>query len=375
MKKRTGKNKNMRVLKSTFKIFIMVLAVITLQSCEGSNDEPDIPVSKGDVTINALSFTANTLYTMSTKDGVLKTYEFSTETPSEKLNAIIAYNGQAWCWNNNTQSLLRFQDGVVVETKKIQFLDMSRSSYYSPRVINGKCYFIGNDENNILVYDSNGSLSLVNIPNNDGYFKNDTVHSYYYRWALDIDFNIYTCGHVNNNPLWILLKNEQKLADIPFVTVYSNGLIDGEYYALGSSTNGTGAYWYSGIIVEDNNFSMITCAASLNGNLCLGGYKIDEKGVRRAVLKIGNVYLDLTSETGLYRLDNASGENVLIYPPSSVEQIVVVNNEVYSKVTRSLYRPMKGKELIPYADAIFRNGNKIVDFNDKIITGFVVTSN
>ena len=93
------------------------------------------------------------------------------------------------------------------------------------------------------------------------------------------------------------------------------------------------------------------------------------------MLKIGNVYLDLTDETGLYRLDGASGENVLIYPPSSVEQIIVVNNEVFSKVTRSLYNPMNGNELVPYADAIFRNGNKIVDFNNKKIRGFVVTSN
>ncbi len=364
----------MRILDATFKISIMVLAIIAVQSCKDSNDEPGVPGSNGDVTVNALSFTANTLYTMSTKDGMLKTYEFSTENPSEKLDGIIAYNGQAWCWNNNTQSMLRFQDGVVVETKKIQFLDMARCSDYSPGVINGKCYFFGNGGDNLLVYDSNGALSLVNIPNNDGYFKNDTVHSYYYRWALDIDFNIYTCGHVNNNPLWALFKNEQKLAEIPFVTVYSNGLIDGEYYALGSSANGVGAYWHSGTIVEDNNFTMITCAASLNGNLCLGGYKTDEENVRRAVLKIGNVYLDLTDETGLYRLDGASGENVLIYPPSSVEQIIVVNNEVFSKVTRSLYNPMNGNELVPYADAIFRNGNKIVDFNNKRIKSFVVTS-
>ena len=373
MKTRTTNNIIMKRLKSTFKIFIMVFAIITMQSCEDSN-EPDNPISKKDVTINALSSTANTLYTISTKDGMMKTYEFSTEVPSEKMDAIIAFKGQAWCWNNNTQSLLRLQDGVVVETKKIQFLDMSRCSHYSPRVIDGKCYFIGNDEDNILVYDSNGSLRLVNKPNNEGYFKNDTVHTYYYRWNIDNDFNVYTCGHVNNNSLWTLLKNNQIMAEIPFVTIYSNGLIDDEYYALGASPNGIGAYWHSGTIVEDNNFSMITCAASLNGKLCLGGYKTDEENVRRAVLKIGNVYHNLTDETGLYRLDSASGENVLIYPPSSVEQIIVANNEVYSKVTRSLYNPWD-KKLIPYADAIFRNGNKIVDFNDKRIKSFVVTSN
>ena len=83
----------MRILDATFKISIMVLAIIAVQSCKDSNDEPGVPESNGDVTVNALSFTANTLYTMSTKDGMLKTYEFSTENPSEKLDGIIAYNG------------------------------------------------------------------------------------------------------------------------------------------------------------------------------------------------------------------------------------------------------------------------------------------
>ena len=361
------------------RLFLLFALSLVLFSCEENGDEPWNPNTK-DVTILARCIDSNnTVFVMSTKDGVIADMVVNTEG---SIGGIYNYNGQPWVWikNGNRYQMCRFDHGNLADSKDVSFLDDYTGGKWwgwAPRVFDSNILFGGiNEEDKVfMIFDSNGSptqypLSNINLDDyktENGSFSRSTFY------AID-GYSNFFCANLINNEKLIVEKNGQKLWEDNCSSLSRIEVVGQDLYVLGSY-NGKGAYWVNGRRVVDDKLSAISSVCSLNGTLCLGGYTTDEHKVQRATMKVGDRYYDLTDELDWYGYrDPSTGEGLGKH--SCVVKMIVENNEIFAQVTKynqvSPYLAGDGVYVMPHSDAIFRNDRKVMDMGDKRISSFAV---
>ena len=363
------------------KLILLFALTLALCSCQENGDEPWNTSAK-DVTIIALCtdyFNANTIFTMSTADGQIKSTKIVES--NDNFRQVFYYNGQVWIWSksNDGYNMLRYDNGSINERKHISFLDnyLGDDWFIMFKPFSSNYYFncLNNTEKKNIVFDMNGISKQYTLINPEDYKEEDGSFSLRSFYEVDESGNYYYVYHINGEGPWYVEKNGQNLYEATGLIVEQICMVDHNLYLLGTTTNGQGAYWVNGKIVVDNYLSSINSACALNGKLCLGGYVIDEHNVRKAAMMVGNKYYDLTAELdwdGYVDQETGQGKNNY----SSVVNMIVENNEIYSVVSK--FNPVNtfvaGGEgyLKEYGNAIFKNEHKIMDFGDKSITSFVV---
>ena len=100
------------------KLILLFALTLALCSCQENGDEPWNPSAK-DVTIIALCtdyFNANTIFTMSTADGQIKSTKIVES--NDNFRQVFYYNGQVWIWSksNDGYNMLRYDNGSINET-------------------------------------------------------------------------------------------------------------------------------------------------------------------------------------------------------------------------------------------------------------------
>ena len=361
------------------KLLLLFVVSLVLFSCNEKNDEPLPPTTK-DVTIVALT-RGNTLYSMSTSDGQVKTT--TIDSSYGDLNDLFMHNGDMMLFSKASDGfrMMKFDGNSIVDSRVIDWLNDYIGGYWWVSVSNTNNsynYVCSNySEEKYVIIDENGNSKEFS------YKLNGDITSYMFRYDMSmVDGNgnfyyaYYYSRELNPSGYWIVEKNGQKLYQVNGkITPLRMCIAGNDVYLLGYNSEGKGAYAVNSNVIVDEGFSTITCASVLNGQLCLGGFKTDEYNVDKATMKIGGKYYDLTDELGWYEhKDTATGAGN--NHSSNVERFLVENNEIFALVRKfNQVNPLitGGDDyFLDSGDAIFRNTHKVMDLGDKLIRSFVV---
>lgn len=364
------------IMKSKF--FLLFALSLVLISCE-KNDEPLSPLSNN-VKIVALS--GNTIHSINTADSQLKTT--TIDDSYGVLKDLFLHNGEIMLFSKARDGyrMMKYDGNNITDNNIVTLLNdyladlwlvsipyPNNSYYYLCRHISEQKY--------VIIYENGNSKEyFYKNEYNDGEAPS-RVYSINIVDGYGNFYQAYTFYHEDNpSGIFIVEKNGQKLYQVNGLkpSILANFVGD-DLYLLGYNSEGNGVYAVNSSVVVDDHFSFITCACIINGQLCLGGYKTDEHKVRRATMKIGNKYYDLTNELGWYEYkdtETGKGNNHSSY----VERFLVENNEIYALVRKySLVNPLVAGGAYSveyYGDAIFRNTHKVMDMGNRFIRSFVV---
>ncbi len=359
------------------KFCLLLTLLLVLVSCEDKNDEPWSPQTQ-DVKIVALS--GSTIYSMNTADGQLKTTAIGDSYGT--LKHLFLHNGEMMLFSKASDGfrMMKFDGEKITDNKIVtQLNDYLGDHWWVSVSNNNNSYNYACDnysEDKYVIVDENGNSKEFSYMLNNG-----EITSFQYSLRMvDGNGNFYHAylysRELNPSGNWIVEKNGQKLYQVNGnLTALRMCIVGNDVYLLGYNSDGKGAYAVNSKVVVDEEFSAITCASVLDGQLCLGGYKTDEHKVNRATMKVGDKYYDLTDELGWYEYKDAetgAGNN----HSSCVESFMVENNEIYALVR-------KYSQVNPYisggydyfnasGDAIFRNTHKVMDLGDKLIRSCVI---
>ena len=358
------------------RLYLLFALSLVLFSCEEKNDEPWNPeVHTNYVTIVALS--GNTIHSMNTADKQVKTT--TLDDSYGVLKRLFMHNGEMMLFSKASDGfrMMKFDGTNVTDNKIVTLLNDYIGDPWWVSVSNTNnnyCYACDNStENKYVIIDGNGNSKEYSYNLNNGEFPSiqyslrivDGSGNFYHAYKYSSDFN--SSGNL------FVEKNGQFLFQVKGdLTPLRMCLLGNDVYLLGYNSEGKGAYSVNSSVVADGEFSCITCACILDGKLCLGGFKTDIDKVKRATLKVGDKYSDLTHELGWYEHKDfvtGAGDN----HSSNVENIVVENNMIFALVRKyTQVNPwVAGGDdyFMESGDAIFCYTEKLMDFGDKLING------
>lgn len=361
------------------KLFLLFALSLVLVSCEDKKDEPWNPqVQTNNVTIVAL--TGNTLHSMSTSDKQVKTT--TVDDSYGVLKCLFLHNGEMMLFSKASDGfrMMKFDGDNITDNNKVTLLNDFLGDPWWVSVSNTNnsyCYVCDNySEDKYVIVDENGNSKEFSYMLNNG----DITSFQYSLRLIDGNGNFYHAylysREFNPSGNWIVEKNGQKLYQVNGnLTALRMCIVGNDVYLLGYNSDGKGAYAVNSKVVVDEEFSAITCASVLDGQLCLGGFKTNDYKVNKATMKIGGKYSDLTYELGWYEhkdFATGSGNN----HSSCVESLMVENNMVFALVRKySQVNPwVAGGDdyFVESGDAIFCHTQKLMDLGDKHISSFVV---